>query len=93
MVEFIEIVEKDSKVQNQISQTIGKYVIESYAAQSKTGRNVLIQSKAFEQAIKIMGGTIEDIDLEVEQKDKKIEILENKTGLRLPQCKVNDEMN
>ena len=55
------------------------------------GRNALIQSKLFDQAIKIMGDTIEDMVIELEQKDDKIEFLENK--IRLPDCKVIEEMN
>ena len=38
-----------------------------------------------------MGETIEDMDIEIEQKDSKIEFLENKIGL--PDTKVNEEMN
>ena len=38
-----------------------------------------------------MGDTIENMDLEIEQKDKEIEFLENKIGL--PDCKVIDEKN
>ena len=38
-----------------------------------------------------MGYTIEDMDNEIEQKDKKIEVLEKKKGL--PICKVIEEMN
>ena len=37
-----------------------------------------------------MGVTFEDIDIEKEQKDKKIELLENKIGL--PDCKKKQEM-
>ena len=38
-----------------------------------------------------MGETIEDMDIEIEQKDNKIEFLENKKGL--PDSKVIEEMN
>ena len=38
-----------------------------------------------------MGDTLEDIDVETEQKDNKIELLEKKIGL--PDCKVIEEMN
>ena len=38
-----------------------------------------------------MGGTIEEMDIEIEQKDKKMKFLENKIGL--PDCKVNEEMS
>ena len=38
-----------------------------------------------------MGETIEDKDVEIEQKDSKIEFLENEIGL--PDSKVIEEMN
>ena len=57
--------------------------------QSKLRQNALIQSKFFEQAIIIMGDTIEDTDIEKEQKDKRIEVLE-KNGLL--DSKIIEEM-
>ena len=91
MAEFIEIIKNDSKVQNDISQTIEKYIREPYATQSKTKQKALVQSKVFEQAINIMGDTIEDMDFEIEQNFDEIEIPENKIGL--PDSKVVEEMN
>ena len=38
-----------------------------------------------------MGDSIEDMDIEKEQNDKKLEFLENIKGL--PDCKVFEEMN
>ena len=38
-----------------------------------------------------MGDTIKDMDIEIEQKFNKIELLANKIGL--PDCKVNGEKN
>ena len=38
-----------------------------------------------------MGDTIEDMDIEIEQKDTKIEFLEIKIGL--PDCKIIEKMN
>ena len=38
-----------------------------------------------------MGDTTEDMDIEVERKDKEIDFLENKTGV--PDCKFIEEMN
>ena len=38
-----------------------------------------------------MGDTTEDMDIGIEQKDNKLEFLENRIGL--PDCKVFDEMN
>ena len=91
VAEFIEIKKKYSKVQNGVSQTIEKYIKESYSTQSKIGQNAFIPNKASEQAIKIVGVTIEVMDIEIEQTDNIIEILENKIGL--PDCKVFEEMN
>ena len=82
---------EDFKVPNEITRTIEKYNIESYSTQSKIGQKALIQSKVFEQATNSMGDTIEDMDIERQEKDNKIELLENKIGL--PDCKVFDEMN
>ena len=90
MAVFVEIISHDSKVQNEISQNIEKYNKEPYSTQSKKGQKDLIQSKVFEQAINTMGATVEDMDLETEQKDLKIEFLENKTGL--PVSKLFEEM-
>ena len=49
-----------------------------------------MQSKAFEQATKKMGDTIEDIDIEIERKGNKIGLLENKIGL--PDSKIIEHM-
>ena len=64
-------IKKDSKVQNEKPQTIEKHSEESYSTKSKIGKTALILSKVFEQVIKIKGGTIEDIDLGIEQNDKR----------------------
>ena len=92
MAAFIEIIKKkDSKVQNEVSQTIEKYNNESYSTQSKTGQNALIQSNVFEQALNKTRDTIEDMHFEIEQKDNKRDFLENKKWL--PDSKVIEEMN
>ena len=38
-----------------------------------------------------MGETFEDMDTKIDQKDNKIELLQNKIGL--PDCQVIEEMN
>ena len=58
---------------------------------SQIGQNASTQSKVFEQAINIMGETISDMDIELEQKDNKIQFLEDKIGI--PDFKNVDEMN
>ena len=91
MTEFIEFSKKDLNMQNDISQTIDKYNKESFSTRSQIGQNALIQGKVFKQAINIMEETISDMEMEVEQKDKKIHFLEDKIGI--PDSKVIDEMN
>ena len=91
MTEFKEIIQKDANIQNEISQTIDKYNKESFSTRSQIGQNALIQSKVIKQAINIMGETISDMDMEIEQKDNKIQFLEDKIGI--PDSKVIEEMN
>ena len=81
MTDFIEITKKDSKVQDDISQIIKKFDKESYATQSRIGKNASIQSDVFKQGLEIMGETIGDMDIELERKDSKISFLENKIGI------------
>ena len=78
MAGFIEIIINDVNIQNEISQTIGKYNKESFSTRSQLVQNALIQSKVFKQAIKIMGETISIMEIELEQKDNKIQFLEDK---------------
>ena len=81
MTDFIEIMQKDTKIQNDISNIIDKYNKQSYATKSILGKNALIQSSVYKEAINIMGDTINDMDVEIEQKDNKISFLENKIGV------------
>ena len=55
LVEVIEILEKYSKVENEKSQTIEKYIEESYWTQSNIGQ---IQIKVCEQARKKIGDSV-----------------------------------
>ena len=91
MTDFIEIIQKDTKIQNDISNIIDKYNKQSYATRSKLGENALIQSNIYKEAINIMGDTINEMDVEIEQKDNKISFLENKIGVT--DDKIVEEMN
>ena len=91
MAVFKEIIRKNFKVQIEITLTIEKYNTESYSTETKPGQKTLLQSKVFEQAITFTRETIEDMDIKREQKDNKIELLENKIGF--PDCKVIEETN
>ena len=42
------------------------------------GRNALSQKKVSEQAINVMGDTIEDMETEIEETDEKLDPLERK---------------
>ena len=86
----MEINEKDPNMQNEISQTIDRYNKESFSTRSQIGQKALIQSKVFKQAINIIGETISDMDIEIEQKDNKVQFLEDKLGI--PDSKVIEEM-
>ena len=91
MTDFIGIIQKDTKIQNEISNIIDKYNNQSFATRSKLGENALIQSSVYKEAINIMGDTINDMDKEIEQKDNKISFLEKKIGVT--DDKVIEEMN
>ena len=70
---------------------IQKYKKEAFSRQSKLRQNASIQYQVFEQAINLMGDTIEDMDFEIERKDKKIEVSDIKMGL--PDSKIVEETN
>ena len=81
MTDFIEIIQKDTKIQNDISNIVDKYNNQSYATKSILGKNALVQSSIYKEAINIMGDIKNDMDVELEQKDNKISFLENKIGV------------
>ena len=91
MTDFIEIIQKDTKIQNDISNIVDKYNNQSYATRSKPGENAIIQSSIYKEAINIMGDIINDMDIENEEKDIKISFLEKKIGIR--DDKLIEEMN
>ena len=72
MTDFIEIIQKDTKMQNDISNIVDKYNKQSYATKSILGKSALIQSSIYKEAINIMGDTKNVMDIEIEQKDNKI---------------------
>ena len=91
MTDFIQIIQKDSKIQNDISNIVDKYNNQSYATKSILGEIALIQNSIYKEAINIMADTINDMDVEKVQKDNKISFLENKIGVT--DDKVIEEMN
>ena len=91
MADFIEIIKRDTKIQNDVSNIVDKYNNQSLATRSKLGQNALIQCNIYKEAINIMGDTINDMDVELEQKDNKISFLENKIGVT--DDKIIEKMN
>ena len=91
MTDFIEIIQKDTKIQNDILNIVDKFNKQSYTTRSELGRNALIQSSVYKEAINFMGDTYNDMDIEIEQKDNKIIFLENKIGIT--DDKLIEEMN
>ena len=81
MADFIGFIQRDTKIQNEISNIIDKYNNQSFATRSRLGENAIIQSSVYKEAINIMGDTINVMDIEIEQKDNKIAFLENKIGV------------
>ena len=71
MTDFIGIIQKDTKIQNEISNIIDKYNNQSFATRSTLGENAIIQSSIYKEAINIMGDTKNDMDVEIEQKSIK----------------------
>ena len=71
MSEIVEVIKNDPNTQNEILQIVENYNKGSYTTRSEIGKNALIQSNVYAKAINIMGETIEDMDVEIEQKDKK----------------------
>ena len=87
----MKLYRKIHKIQNDISNIVDKYNNQSYATKSILGKNALIQSSIYKEAINIMGDTIIDMDVEIEQKNTKISFLANKIGVT--DDKVVEEMN
>ena len=85
----MQIKTKDPTIQNEISQSIDKYNIESFSTRSRIGQNAIIQNKVFKPAKNIKVETISDMDEELEQKDNKIQLLED----GIPDFKFVEEMN
>ena len=66
MADFIEIIEKDKNIQNEIAQTIEKYIEESFSTRSQINQKVLAQSRVLNKAKNTISGTISDMDKKLE---------------------------
>ena len=70
--ELLEIINKVSNLQNGKSETIEQFNKRSYATQLKERQNALNQSKVFEEAISMIGDSIQDMHKETEEKVNKM---------------------
>ena len=68
------------EAQKETEQIANIYSNQSYRKHSQRGQKALIQKRNDEQAIQIMGETLEDSDKETEVKDNKI-FLADQTGI------------
>ena len=80
MDEFINVIEKDPKVQIKINDTIDRYNRLSYNYQSKRRYDALIQNVFSKEPIHIMGTTKTDLDIKLNLKISRIAFLESKTN-------------
>ena len=80
-IEFINVIEKDPQVRFKINIMLDRYNRLSLNYQSKTGYDSLIQNVIVKELIKIIGGTITDLDMELKMKISRIEYLESKRVL------------
>ena len=75
---FVNVIEKDSKVFEKITDSLDRYMILPLEYQSKIGSDCLIQNIFLKELNNIMGTTIIDLDIELKMKISRIEYLENK---------------
>ena len=81
MAEFIEIIKKVQIHKMKFHKQLIKYNKESFSTRYKKGQYALIQSKVFQKAINYIGEKISDMDIELDQKDNKIQFLEDNVGI------------
>ena len=77
MEDFVNVIEKDPKVRNKINDTLDRYMKLPYNHQSKIGYDTLIQNVILKELIVIIGGTINDLDIELKMRKSRIKYLES----------------
>ena len=71
--DFIKVIKKDSRVQNNINIMVNRYMSLHYDFQPRIGYNSLIQNVILKELNNIMARIINDLDIE-------LKILSNKTS-------------
>jgi hypothetical protein len=79
--EFISIIRKDKETSNEISNQILKLTSQSLATQSDAAKEFLKNNVILTKVVNYMGEAIGDMDIEIEEKDNKINFLKNKIGM------------
>ena len=77
MDDFVNAIERNSKVQIKIKDILDKYIKIPLNYQSKIGYDTLIQNVILKDIIKILGATLVDIDIEFKMKTSRIKYLES----------------
>ena len=81
MEAFVNVIRKDPKVRIKINDMLDRYNRLPFNYQSKIGYDTLIQKVILKELINIMGGTINDLDIELKLKISRIKYLESKRVL------------
>ena len=77
---FVNLIEKETKVRNQINDMLDRYNKLPYNYHTKIGFDTLIQNVILKELINIMGRTITDLDIELKMKISRNEYLASKTN-------------
>ena len=78
MDDFVNVIRKDPKLPDKINDMLDRFNRLPYNYQSKIGYDILIENVILEELIKIMGGTITDLDIELKMKNSRIKYLESR---------------
>ena len=62
--DFIKLIKKDPRVQNNINIMLDRYMSLPYVFQSRIGYNSLIQNVILKELINVMSVIITDLDIE-----------------------------
>lgn len=79
--EIINKIKNDKDVQHEVQNAVLMYNNQNLSTKEELGRNMLIKNTIYNKAIYQMGDTIADMDIEIEEKDSKINYLEKKIGI------------
>ena len=76
--DFVNVIRKDSKVQNRIDDMLDRYNRLPPKHQSKIGYDTLFQKVILKELMNVLSTTITDLDIELKMKISRTKYLENK---------------